>query len=83
MSQFYNNTEMPTKSPADQATESIRQHMDAVKERPRKKKPPADQAMDRLALQMGVQETILKHTNHMLKVLTEREDSRQIWERKE
>ncbi|KAL3777231.1 hypothetical protein HJC23_007131 [Cyclotella cryptica] len=56
---------------------------DASNERPRKKKLPADQATDQLELLMGVQETILKHSDHMLKVLTKREDSQQIWERKE
>jgi hypothetical protein len=64
-------------------SESGNHERDVSNERPRKKMPPADQATDRLALLMEVQETILKHTNHMLKVLMEREDSQQIWERKE
>jgi len=64
-------------------SESSNLQKDVNNERPRKKKPPADQATGRLALLMEAQETILKHTNHMLKVLMEREDSQQIWERKE
>jgi hypothetical protein len=51
-------------------SESSNQERDVSNEQPWKTKPPADQATDGLALLMEVQETILKHTKHMLKVLT-------------